>query len=485
MGERPPRLGLGVLRRAALAAAVIVLATAGAVSATVILQVKDIAEDLPRVHIPEVTRPEAGAARTILVLGSDGRWAERRARDPVRSDTIVLLRVDPDRDAIAVMSIPRDLKVRLPGHSYGDKINAAYTNGGTRLAVRTVKRLFSDATGEPFAVNNVINVNFAGFRRAVDYIGGVYVDVDRRYFNDNTGSEKYETIDIAPGYQRLRGGDALDYVRYRHTDNDFVRAARQQDFLRQARSQAGLGELLSNPRRLVRAFRDYFEVDDSLDDTQEVFSLLRLGIYAANEVRGVRQVDFQAREEGDYVVASNAQLRRAVDQFLHGKAAAPARARRRGGRRERRPAAPALENARTDGESQAILAANRSGFPLYFPTRRLAGSRYDDERPRVYTLRDERGRSHRAYRLVLRTPGALPEYYGVQGTTWKGPPILDEPSEDREYGGRKFRLYYDGRRLRMVAWKTPRAVYWVSNTLRRSLSESQLLAIAGSLRRMR
>jgi hypothetical protein len=278
----------------------------------------------------------------------------------------------------------------------------------------------------------------------------------------------------------------LDYVRYRHTDNDFVRAARQQDFLRQARSQAALGELLSHPKELVKAFRHDFEVDDSLDSTKEVLSLLRLGVYAASKVKGMRQVDFPAREDGDYVVASKADLRRALDDLLHSRPARrPSRPSRPRRRSRARTAAPALEDARTDGESQAILAANRLGFPFYFPTRRLAGSSYDDEKPRVYTIRDEDGRSHRAYRLVLEKPGALPEYYGVQGTTWKDPPILDEPSETREVGGRRLRLFYDGRRLRLVAWRTPRAVYWVSNTLRNTLSEREMLGIAGSLRRMR
>jgi LCP family protein required for cell wall assembly len=483
MRERPPRLGLGLLRRAAVAAVLIVLTTAGAVSATVLLELDGIIEDLPVIRNPGVTRPEPGGARTILVLGSDARWGDRKAGRPVRSDTLVLLRVDPDRDAVAVLSIPRDLKVRIPGHSYADKINSAYANGGTPLTVRTVKRLFAGATGKPFAINNVINVNFGGFRRAVDYIGGVYVDVDRRYFNDNTGVERYETIDVPAGYQKLRGQDALDYVRYRHTDNDFVRAARQQDFLRQARSQDGLAKLLSDPKDLVRVFRNYFEVDDSLDSTKEVLSLLKLGVYAASKVKGMRQVDFPAREDGDYVVASKTELRRAVDELLQGK---PARRPSRPRRRSRaRPAAPALEDARTDGESRAILVANRLGFPFYFPNRRLAGSSYDDEKPRVYTIRDENGRPHRAYRLVLEKPGALAEYYGVQGTTWKDPPILDEPSETREAGGRRLRLFYDGRRLRLVAWRTPRAVYWVSNTLRNTLSEREMLGIAGSLRRMR
>ena len=147
----------------------------------------------------------------------------------------MLARVDPDAKRIAVMSLPRDLKVEIPGAGSG-KINSAYEIGGPGKTAATIKRLFKDATGENFPINNVVNVNFGGFRRAVNYVGGVYVDVDRRYYNDNTTAapgEAYATIDVQPGYQKLKGQDALDYVRYRHGDNDFFRASRQQDFLRQ------------------------------------------------------------------------------------------------------------------------------------------------------------------------------------------------------------------------------------------------------------
>jgi hypothetical protein len=77
------------------------------------------------------------------------------------------------------------------------------------------------------------------------------------------------------------------------------------------------------------------------------------------------------------------------------------------------------------------------------------------------------------------------EYYGIQGTTWRDPPILDNPSETITRKGRRLQLYYDGRRLRLVAWRTRRGAYWVSNTLTQALNERQMIAIAASLRRMR
>ena len=80
--------------------------------------------------------------------------------------------------------------------------------------------------------------------------------------------------------------------------------------------------------------------------------------------------------------------------------------------------------------------------------------------------------------------GLFGQYYGVQGTNWKAPPILDDPSETLKVRGRKYQLYYDGNRLRLVAWRTPRAVYWVSNSLSETLSNKQMLAIAKSLTRV-
>ena len=74
----------------------------------------------------------------------------------------------------------------------------------------------------------MVNVDLSGFTQAVDNLGCVYVDVDRRYFND---SLEYIPIDLQPGYQKLCGPQALSFARYRHEDTDMVRGARQQEFL--------------------------------------------------------------------------------------------------------------------------------------------------------------------------------------------------------------------------------------------------------------
>ena len=134
----------------------------------------------------------------------------------------------------------------------------------------------------------------------------------------------------------------------------------------------------------------------------------------------------------------------------------------------------------------AVLADPKLTFPFYFPTVRVKGSSYSGTtpEPRIYNLRDETGKKHQAYRLVIRAPG-IGNYYGVQRLTWKAPPILDNPDRTVRHNGRKLRLYYDGKRLRIVAWKTDKAVYWVSNTLTDDIGSAQMLEIASSLARLR
>ena len=510
-GERPPRVGLKLALRALLACVLVMVLTASAVATTVLREVDDILKPLrlpgrADIEVPELDIPDPGGPRTFMVLGSDAREGVDKGMAP-RSDTILLARADPQKDAIAVMSIPRDLKVDIPGHGEG-KINSAFElggrKGGPRLVVRTVKKLFEDATGEPFPITNVMIMDYGAFRRAVNYIDGVYVDVDRDYFNDNSSGENYATIDIDPGYQKLWGQAALDYVRYRHTDNDLVRAARQQDFLRQAKNAAGVRKLLavSESKHLIRVFSRYFRVDRSLRSNKQVFSMLKLVLYLSQKNPKVNEVRFTVHDAPNPQVDSNLyyrkdDLRKSFEQFMQAEGSAkpresrtePTEADREFERvrkkRKREPVEVAgLEDTRAEGQNQAVIADPKLDFPFYFPAVRVRGSSYSGTEPRIYKIIDERDKKHDAYRLVLRAPG-IGEFYGVQGMTWRAPPILDGPDRTVKRGGKKLRLYYDGRRLRLVAWKTRKGAYWVSNTLTQSIGEDQMIEIAASLRRLK
>jgi LCP family protein required for cell wall assembly len=456
-----------VFKRAALAAVLIVLATAGAVSAAILLQVKQavtifVRNSHPIPHIHNVLADvSTGGPQTILVLGSDRRWSDIKQKIPARSDTMMLLRLDPGKGATSVLSVPRDLKVQIPTKRgyVTDKINAAYSIGGPALAVRTVTNLLH------IPINHVVNVNFGGFQRAVNRLGCVYVDVDRRYYHSNLGlppSEQYSEININAGYQKLCGADALAYVRYRHNDTDLVRAARQQDFLRQAKEQFSLGRLFGDRDELLKIFGRYTETD--ISSTEAILRLLKLAFESAkNPIQEIHfPVTEQNTKQGDYLLTTPANVQKVVDRFLNAHASSGPRSGQKArpgdsslAKKQKRKQHLTAYTTRYPGvfadsspaQEQATRVAAKAGFPVYYPTYAALGSEYlsDLKTPRVYTIADRSHRRYRAYRIVVQAPG-FGQYYGIQGTS--------------------------------------AAVYWVSNTLLETLTNHQMYGIARSLRRL-
>jgi polyisoprenyl-teichoic acid--peptidoglycan teichoic acid transferase len=466
-------------KRLFLGGALIVVAAAGATAVAAFREVDKIVAALkvnPALDV-KVAETDPGKPQTLMLLGSDKRPkgnAEGAAGNGL-SDTIMLVRLDPDKDAIAVMSLPRDLKVEIPGHGV-DKINAAYSLGGPSLTLDTVRKL----TG--LEVNHVINVDFKGFGRAVNAIGCVYADIDRTYYND---SAEYAYINVPAGYQRMCGDRALQYVRFRHEDTDLVRSARQQDFLRQAKQQIATGALIDNRDRLRRIFGRNTSTDEALQSRSEV---LRLGkLVFGTATKPIREVHFEGTIGASYVEATDEQVRKLVRQFRGVEASRGPRgaSRRRPGARGGRDRFAGLTRDATFGREQALqvvqkgLGADR--LPAFYPTVRTSESLYPNG-PRVYRIRGEDGKVHLAYRMVLRRGELAGENYGVQGTTWKDPPIARDPQETRTIEGRTYELHHDGDRLRLVAWRTPKGTYWISNTLLLSLTNRQMMAIARSVR---
>ena len=121
----------------------------------------------------------------------------------------------------------------------------------------------------------------------VDAIGCVYTDVDHRYYN-NTALTDYSSIDLQPGYQRLCGADALAFVRFRHTDSDIVRNARQQDFLRWAKTQFNVGQLLSQRDRFLKIFGKHTQTDPDLHSIDGLINLFNLVAFSAGH--SIKQV---------------------------------------------------------------------------------------------------------------------------------------------------------------------------------------------------
>jgi LCP family protein required for cell wall assembly len=484
--DRPPRLAFGMYKRFLLGALIVVLSSAATVATAALLELKDDTSIFFR-HSARIQLGgaldgvSAGGPQTILILGSDRRFADIKAKTPVRSDTIILLRLDPSKGATAVMSLPRDLKVSIPGHGT-DKLNAAYAIGGPALSVKTIRQLLH------IPINHVINVNFGGFRRAVDRLGCVYTDVDRRYFNDNSppfgGGGDYATIDIKAGYQKLCGQDALDFVRYRHFDTDLVRAARQQQFLSDAKDQIGVGKVFSDRKALLNIFGRYTQTDITSDAA--ILRLLKLAVTSAQ--KPVQEVQFKGDITGDFVTITPENLTAVKDAFMNATASKGARGtapkRKAAAKPKRRKArstlAPGLVQAGQAGEDEAVQLAVKVPFPVFYAKAAVAGAQLLNDHSRVYDLFDRSHVRHRAYRIVLKTQ-ELGQYYGVEGTDWTAPPILDNPSERRRMGGRSYELFYDGSRLRLVAWRAGKAVYWVSNTLLHALGNQQMLGLARSV----
>jgi LCP family protein required for cell wall assembly len=490
----------------ALAGLAIVVLSAGVTATVGLNTVQGFVDDLKQGGTIKgaanvITRAQAGDPQTILLIGSDHRYGADR-RD-ARSDTMILVRLDPDANATTVLSIPRDLKVdfTVPGAGLrvGAKINETYTDGGEVLTAKVISRTLR------IPINHIVNINFKGFRKAVDAIGCVYVDVDRWYYHSNIGAlEQYAEIDVPAGYQRLCGQKALDYVRFRHLDNDFVRAARQQDFLRQTKSQYGVGRFISDPHELTKQIGRYMRTDASLQSKEELLRLVYLAGYSANHP--IREVHFPIAYDnsaaGSFVVASPETLAQVRHEFLSPPPSEP-KAKPGGGssssgkgrqrRRSRGPSLDGLVDMQQTGEDYAIqLGAMK--LPVYYPKLLASGTAYKTpERnargqlmyPRPYRIKGPDGKMKAAYRLVVVYNANDGNYYGIQGTTWTDPPILRNPSsETRTINGKKLLLFYDGKRLRTVGWKTSKGAYWVQNSLQERLTNDQMLAIAGSLVRL-
>ena len=474
----------GLWKRLLLGAVLCIFAAAAATAVAAFHEVDKVVDALElgrELKLGEdLAETDPGKPQTIMILGSD-----RRPRNNVegaagaRSDSIMLVRLDADKEATAILSLPRDLRVEIPGYGT-QKINAAYEEGGPRLTLETVKSV----TG--LRVNHVVNVHFAGFWRAVNAIGCVYIDVDRRYFND---SAEYAYIDVQPGYQRLCGRKALQYVRFRHEDTDIVRAARQQDFLRQVKQQIVFTDLISKRDRLFKIFGRNTSTDSALRSRSEVLRLTKLALGTADQP--IREVRFRGTLGESYVDATPEQMSKMVHEFLDvrdtpGPRGEVTRKVKRG-KRKKLPSVGdlGLEDATGFGQDQAQQGVDMGlgkTLPALYPALRTIGSIYAGP-PRVYKMRGIDGRTYGAYRMVLQT-GVVGEYYGLQGTTWRDPPILEGVTELRTIGKRTYELVHDGDRVRLVAWRTPKAVYWVSNTLLLTLSDKQMMAIARSVRRL-
>jgi LCP family protein required for cell wall assembly len=314
----PPRsrssLALRIVGWASLVLAVLVGGSAGGAYHYVHESVAAVAPKSAEVKqaLEDLDVPLPGQPATALVIGYDRRANEAEGT-PSRSDTLMLVRADPGAKTISMLSFPRDLRTEIhcPGRAVVvDKINAAYSACGARGSLETVRQL----TGVP--INYIVTINFRGFRQLVDKLGGVWLDVDRRYFNDHGGPTGYAKINLQPGYQRLNGTRALDFVRYRHTDSDLYRNARQQLFVRAFKDQIESAFSLTRLPQVIKVVTSNVEVGQGGGKDVSAKTVLSYGALAYSLPAGhVFQSRIDGLEGFADLTTSQENIDRAVREF--------------------------------------------------------------------------------------------------------------------------------------------------------------------------
>lgn len=200
----------------------------------------------------------------ILLIGVD-----KRERDTGRTDTIMLVSIGPSGPSVDVISIPRDTRVRIPGRRGHDRVNAAYAYGGPELALQTVEELLGTS------IEYYAEVDFTGFERLIDAIGGVDIKVEKRMrYHDRAQNLN---IDLKPGLQHLNGEEALHYVRFRtdrlgdvtlidpETDTYGGRVERQQRFLKAVTASVLRPGILLKIPELIKVTRQSLETNVPVD----------------------------------------------------------------------------------------------------------------------------------------------------------------------------------------------------------------------------
>jgi LCP family protein required for cell wall assembly len=204
--------------------------------------------------------PSPADPAIALVAGYDVRGAPKGPNPYAgsNSDTLMLLRADPQNHTLSLLSFPRDLYVNIYCHGdtvdTQDRINAAWglCPNGPAATLDTIHHL----TG--LNINYFITLDFHAFTQIVDHLHGVYINVDRRYFiRPHSGTS---AINLLPGYQKLDGAQALSYVRYRHTDSDIYRTGRQQLFLDALKSRLKTSLSIFSAPKLIGDLKHNVEV---------------------------------------------------------------------------------------------------------------------------------------------------------------------------------------------------------------------------------
>ena len=192
---------------------------------------------------------------TVIIMGVD-----ERADDVGRSDTLMIATLDPDKNQAALLSVPRDTRVKIKGHGF-DKINAAYAYGGRKLTQETIESLLNTH------IDHYIKINVHGFTKIIDALGGIDIDVEKRmYYEDPWDDDGGLYIDLQPGMQHMDGKTAITYVRYRDEEGDIGRIKRQQNFMKAVMDKLVSPTIIPKLPAIVSAVSDSVETDMSVSE---------------------------------------------------------------------------------------------------------------------------------------------------------------------------------------------------------------------------
>jgi len=210
---------------------------------------------------PTDASPSSGRIN-FLLLGIDQRDDEKGV--PARSDTMMVVSVDQANRRAAMISLPRDMWVQIPGYA-DNRINTAnflgdaykYPGGGPALAKKTVEVNFG------LKIDYYARIDFRGFEKIVDTLGGVDINVERAIRDDEYPTDDYGTMSIyiPAGPQHMDGKVALQYARSRHSENDFGRAKRQQTLLLAIRDRAMQLDVIPKLPSLIGTLFDMVQTD--------------------------------------------------------------------------------------------------------------------------------------------------------------------------------------------------------------------------------
>ena len=212
-------------------------------------------KEKPKEEVKVENRLKTTDKNIVMIMGVD-----EREGDVGRSDTLMIAMHDPKTEKMAILSVPRDTRVKMGRYGY-DKINAAYAYGGVKLAKKTVEDLIN------VDIDHYVKVDVKAFERIIDAIGGVEIDVPKRmYYEDPWDDNGGLLIDLDKGRQHMDGKTAITFVRYRDSEGDIGRVRRQQQFMQAVLDKVTSPKIITSIPSIIKEVYAAVETDMSLTD---------------------------------------------------------------------------------------------------------------------------------------------------------------------------------------------------------------------------